>query len=494
VALLRPSTANATGSGTVIDPAQVVLPSIFDAYAQPDALPPLVLANLLSPQLWELAARVASRAAADAPVVDDELPPALRAAQREIDRRFEHLTPVRTAGVFGEIDLDAEGARLGADVVAGAIARIAEGFRWRLELGQIDAALVDAVSAMIAQRRFPAYHYATFDVIRASSHAAATRRRVPLGLTSCLDEAAIFSALVMTLPAGTVDSVVVLGAPDHYTVFGWNEAGVPWWFYGKNCLLSARDWRRLVAEQHGGDAQRAFDARFRLFDRIVTVDGTFDLASGRCEIPAVDLEAIVAAIDRCFGARPQQLAAALARPLAPQPPSPFAPLFLDLLALESLAAVRDHIDRLAGSALDPVIALVLYAYRSLVVGDLAPYLAAARRSHACAKLGPGIGSLDEALALVRAIPGRTSMFGDRRRIAMPEETLRVQTGSDVDRALLLHVLLESVPALGPAHGAIETWFDADGAFVVGPDFCIGAQTMTHADPGAARTAKARRIG
>ena len=45
-----------------IDPARVVLPSIFDAYAHPDALLPLALANLLSPHLWELAARVAQAA------------------------------------------------------------------------------------------------------------------------------------------------------------------------------------------------------------------------------------------------------------------------------------------------------------------------------------------------------------------------------------------------------------------------------------------------
>jgi hypothetical protein len=481
------------GTFTGVEPSRVVLPSIFDAYAHPDALLPLALANLLSPHLWELAARVAHRSATSA-ASDDTLPPALRAVRREIDQRFLHLTPVRTAGIFGEIDLDAESERLGADVVARAIERITDGLHTRLGLGQIDTALFDAVTGMIAQRRFPSYHYATYDVIRASGHATAAGHHAPLGLTSCLDEAAIFAALVMTLPPGTVEGVIVLAAPDHYTVFGWSADGVPWWFYGKNCLLSAPEWQQLVTEQHDGDRQRAFDVRFRLFDRIITVDGTFDLASGRCEIPAADLAEILAMLERFFGERPQQLSAALSRPLVAAPPSPFAPLFLDLLALASPEAVREHIDRFAGSTLDPAIGLVLYAYRSLAVDDLAPYVAAARASHACTRFGRECASFDDALALVRALPGRTSMFGDRQRIAMPEETLRVQTGSDIDRALLLQVLLESVPACGTARGAIETWFDPDDSYVVGPDFCIRATTMERVEVSAARTAKARRLG
>ena len=103
-----------------------------------------------------------------------------------------------------------------------------------------------------------------------------------------------------------------------------------------------------------------------------------------------------------------------------------------------------------------------------------------------------MASAAEALAFVRGIEGRDSIFSDRERIAMPEETLRLRTGSDRDVALLLHVLVESMPGIG-RHDAIETWFAADDSYVVGPDFCASLARMAFIDRADPAKAAARRV-
>lgn len=509
-----------------IDSSLVVLPSIFDAYAQPDLLLPLVLANLLSPQLWSLSARVRERAASDqagaggtahgtgaAPRVagssvpgrdhatdvegatrgtaQDALPPTLRAAQVQIDRSFEHLTPTRTAELFGELDLDEEAARVGSGIVDHALREIMSGIRRRVADGTLDPAIETALLDLIAHRRFPAYHYATFDIVRANRRLVQGRRRVPHGLTSCLDEAAIFAALVLTLPEIAVNSVVCLGSPEHYTAFGWNESGEPWWFYSKNKLLSEAEWQRIVDADHAGDAQAAFDRHLNQIDRVVSISGTYHFALGQSSIPEDHLRQIVAMLDRFFGVRLRQVDLSLRQPIAYRPPSPFAPVFRELLADRSEPKTRRKLRKQVDPEIDRLMEIVLHAYRSLTVADLTPYLVAARRSPMCRELAATLTSITAALDLVRAIPGRESIFGDRERIAMPEETLRFQTGSDRDFALLVHVLLESMP--GAAHAEITTVFAPDDSYVVGPGYCVSLRQMALVETSEADVPNARRL-
>ena len=53
--------------------------------------------------------------------------------------------------------------------------------------------------------------------------------------------------------------------------------------------------------------------------------------------------------------------------------------------------------------------------------------------------------MPDALSIVASLTGRDSIFGSRDRIAMPDETLYFNTGSDRDRALLLYTLLRCSP-------------------------------------------------
>ncbi len=467
-----------------------VAPNIFDAHVHPNLLLPLVLANLLSPQLWSLTARVLARSVeGDRPVnLPDPgaagdpwgIPSAVREVQRQIDRHFEHLSPARVAEIYGEYDLDEERRRLGSAAVDYAIDRIGRTLRWRRERGTLPDASVLSLEDCVARGRFPAFHYANFDVVRASRRHLRRQAHSTIGLTSCLDETAIFAALAMTLPAGMVDTIVVLASPAHYTAFGWDATGRAWWFFGKNVLYSSGDWRDLVAEHYGGDAQQAFEDRLPDWDRIIGVTGSFQFSDGRCSIPDERVERITIMIDGFFGVRLCQLDAALGRPRRHEGIFRFAPVFRELLGVASIDTVRQRLLCSDGNQLDAALEAVRFAYRSLRVKDARPYLEVARRSPSCRRIGAGLASLEEAVAVVAGIAGTQSIFEDEDRIAMPEETLRFQTGNDRDRALLLHVLLEQMYAARDEFVPVETLFTESDSLVRAADFCFSTRTMSAA--------------
>jgi hypothetical protein len=52
------------------------------------------------------------------------------------------------------------------------------------------------------------------------------RKHKPLGLTCCLDEAAILVGLGLTLPAVSPENFALLGSPAHYSVLAWPGADI----------------------------------------------------------------------------------------------------------------------------------------------------------------------------------------------------------------------------------------------------------------------------
>ncbi len=472
--------------------SDVISPNIFDAHVNPGLILPLVLANLLSRQLWDFSARITRRVelaalesagrAVNSDAMED-IAPELREVQHQINRHFEHLTHERVIETNGELNLADENTRLGEKNVKAALDNITASFEWRESRGT--ARGTDSIRQCIEQGKFPAYFYATFDVIRANRRGVRHRKHVPMGLTSCLDEVAIFAALVMTLPAATVDTVVILASPAHYTAFGWNAAGQPWWFYGKNALFSATQWHMRVADQYHGDAQLAFEDCLPFTDRIISINGTFDFLSGQSSIPEESLAQIVTMLDVFFGIRLAQLDLALKQARTPAPPSVFAPMFRELLGVESIASVRERMIDLAGQNHDSARQSVLLSYRSLSVIDPLPFLFAARNSPSCRRIGKTLGSLQDALSVIQAITGHDSIFEDRTRLAMPEETLRLDSGSDRDRALLLHILLECMfehqQQFPQQPFPVETLLTETDSFVCGPDFCISITQMANVE-------------
>jgi len=459
-----------------------ISPNIFDAYADTNFLLPLVLGNLLSTKLWDLSLKIQTKLKTMAdedsghhPQTGDPIKH-MRAIQHQLDRHFKHLNADLVSTTFGELNLVDERERLGAPLVNGAVDRIKNTFLLRLSEQALPAEAVDSLLNQIEHERFPAYFYKNFDVVLASRNLTGRRARAPLGLTSCLDEVAIFAALAMTMPAANVDGIIALASAAHYCAFGWTATGEPWWLYGKNKLLSKQDWQQLVDQQYEGNPQAAFDFFLGDMDRIICASGVFDLKTGKTEISNALTEEILQKLDYFFGIRLSQLSTALALPVSRTHESPLAPVLRELLGTHSREQTRQRlIDEQT-----PDILPVLYSYRSLAVPDIRPYLEIARHQPLTKARAKEMKTYREVFALISEIEGSDSIFGDRDRIAMPDETLTLETGTDRDKALLAQVMLEHLGQAQSCQDLVMTTLTEEESYVSGKDFCLSLNTFQEA--------------
>jgi hypothetical protein len=451
-----------------------IAPNIFDVHADPQIIIPMVLGNLMSPLLWKLSEGIAAQQEQDGAGTErEQLNARLQALQRQVDRRFEHVSPARVAELNGVLDLDEESLRLGDVTVRSAVASIQATISWRTERGTLTTG--DAITELIPQGRFPDYSYGNIDVLHASRRLLGKRSHPPLGITSCLDEVAIFAALAMTGPVDQLDGIVVLASPAHYTVFGWT-GDESWWFYGKNALIRATDFQDLVAQQYAGDAQSAFDDRLPQIQHIVSRRGSHDLTTGVGSIPSDELDLIIAAMDRFFGVRLSQVGTD--RSIVTTGHTALNDLLDECLPLRSAAAVQAHVFAAAAGIPDPMhdaAQSVLASFRSIHLADPSAYLEVARRSSLLRSVAVGITSIDEAIAIVAGIAGDESIFLDRDRLAMPDELLRLGTGTDRDKALALHALIEMASLV--QRGELVTTFFADDSIVEGPGMRVSTVMM-----------------
>lgn len=470
-------------SGNDADLSVAIAPNIFDAYLNPDLLLPLVLGNLLSSRLWSLSDRISQKLSQAQskpdPCVSQHnvgIDPMdyIRAIQREIDRNFTHLQQSQVAEIYGELDLAQESARLGQDHITRAAQALTYFYTNSPLVTSWPEEIKHTTLSDLEQQRFPAFYYANFDVIRAHRFMKGSRANAPMGLTSCLDEVSIFAALAMTLKPGIVQNVIVLSCLTHYTAFGWNKNGASWWLYGKNKFFTQTDWQESVQTNFNGDAQLAFNQRFQDFDKITSVAGTFDLNTGRSSISALHVDEIIQKLDLFFGCRLTQISSAISHSRKQEPESTIAPIMRELLGTQSIDLARTKLLR----SDDEASKQALYSYRSLQIANLSPYLSIARHNPSAKRLGAKLESLQHAVDVVKEIEGSTSIFDDRTRIAMPDETLRLRTGSDIDKALLLHVLTEHYHrSMGLATPCVTLVTQID-SFVCSGDFCFNLNRMS----------------
>ncbi len=449
-----------------MEQSQVVAPDLFDAIAEPGVLLPLVMANAMSPRLWRLGRRVATA------------PDPLEAARRVVDTSFTHASPEAMARVSGYLDLDAERRRLGARVVDDAIAEIDRAWEERRRRGLLPDG--DGLQGVMASGRFPAYSYANVDVVHAARRTPGGPGQRPRGLTSCMDEAALFAALLIPAPNATarLDGVALLLSSTHSTAFCWagDEA---WWFWGKRALFTRADFAGRVEQRHHGDVAEALvEIMAAPMRRIVSRRGTLDLTTGRSSLPPDEVQRTLAAIDRFFGCRPDALAGPIDS-LEYVPPSAHDRLFDQAVRCTSADEVQGLVrDALHGDADDRTAAThALLAFRSLDLDDLMPYLHAARRGPLVTRLAATLGSADQAIAAVAAL-GAAPALGDPRRLALPDEVLGRGSASAAERALLLHVLLERVGS-----GPVRTVLMGDDAITRSGSLAVRASDLAQVNAG-----------
>lgn len=445
---------------------RAVAPNLFDVILDPTLAFTLVLANLMSPRLWELRGRMLHAAEPTAPQI-----------QNLLDHHFEHLSPARVAELNGVFDLDVLDMLYGKDAIERVRTSIVATLDWRVSRGTSNQQ--DLALDLIGQRKFPAYTYGTIDEAWAHRRLLQQRKHKPFGLTCCLDEAAIFTALFLILGERSVGDIALLGSPTHYTVLTWH-GDEKWWFYSKHELFSAPAWAQFTAAGYGDNRQMAFDDRLPDFDRIMTMSGSYLLTTGECSMPERYRAAIIERIDAFFGFRPAQLAAALQRPQQPVAGLDVAQLVDSAASAPDANAARATIRNAALRAGNLAALRALYTYRTLDVPDPSCYLQSARHSCQIENFLPQAQTIDDAMRAVNAISGTESIFEDPNRIAMPEETARYATGTVRDKALLLHVLLERILGVEGSPGAgLETLFSDTDSFVRSTQFCISVSRMAY---------------
>ena len=130
----------------------------------------------------------------------------------------------------------------------------------------------------------------------------------------------------------------------------------------------------------------------------------------------------------------------------------------DPLGFDSAGAYQREIKRLAREYPASFYVYALYAFRTLDVPNPEVYLRAAMRDHNVRQLAKKIKTPADAEAIVAGIEGTESIFGDPDRIAMPDETLYFNTGTDRDRTLLRFALLKNSDLSSEVDDAV--WLNA----------------------------------
>ena len=466
---------------TTLDPSAAVSPNIFDVLYNSTLIAPILLANLLSPNLWLLSEKIRFKyspsqgALEPAPtpipaiaIRDNGLSKALREIQRQIDRGFKHVHPNEIAEIYGYLDIQTERRRLGDELLNDTLDKLQQAFKERAALGEQQATLTNVILHDISHERFPAYIYQNYDLVHAHRKFRSHGSRAPDGLTSCLDETTIFVALVLALNPDEVSGIAILSSQTHYSAFGYGPDKEPWWFYGKNRLYSKKQWRLIIDENFGGDAQRCFDALFADFNKITTAAGAFEFDTGQCSIEVADLQQYLEQVDDFFGMRLRQVAQGLSQPRQTAADSPFSAILRQTLSIQSRADVEQLVERLPA----PLFNSVRYAYRAWDVPDRPPYLHAARRNPLAIKLASQLEDVSAALLQLQKITKSESIFNDRERVALPDETLRLESGTDRDKALLLHVLLEHIAQRDKqTPGLVKSAYGLENSWVFYQDAC-----------------------
>jgi hypothetical protein len=420
-----------------------VAPNIFDVLCNADHIATLCLANLLSPSLWKLGKELQKTAPKVNPLnkLNSDIPASIQFVKQYINKKFTHVNPIDTAKTYGMIDLESEKARFSPAQFDGIIKGLVDFFtQYQQQIGEpgkVGGAVLDWVSDGV----YPNYVYLNYDLVSAHHGITGLSVKSPNPLTSCLDEVALFISLVLTLiKKEELSAIIIMSSITHYSAFGYSLNGQRWWFNGKNRLYSKRDWDQMVEKSYSGIPQSCFDDQFENFNKITTVSGSFEFDSGNSGISDNYLEEYLKELHEFFGIELTQITSAIKNKKMQAVEADDANFLRALLNLESEA---DLLLRLQN--LDTVWSKkVFYNYRSLNVGDYQPYLQSARRNPLALKASKDIKNLSQVIRFIKSLPGNQSIFGDRERIAMPDETLRFKTGTDRDKCLLTQVMLEFI--------------------------------------------------
>ncbi|WP_171208161.1 MULTISPECIES: hypothetical protein [unclassified Ruegeria] len=414
-------------------------PALFEAAIDPQLLTVLMLANLMSPTLWQLRDKVLARAHAKYPNEDH-----LRQAHitlemlAYVNQHFTHDYPMNTAQKVGVAELSDIRQRLGAAGVDDALDLIRQHFHHRDEQGLLTPAL--DIFPVLNQEKFPIFNYSTIDGLRAMRRLLGHKKHKPMGVTICADEATLTATLANILHGISFVDIFLLATPAHYTTF-LRKDGERFWCNGKPEFFDKHTWDKTCAAPGSPGPQAAFAARLPFLDRLISPLGTLRIATGESSIPKPALDRFLDESRAFFGCTLDPLQQAVDAGITFQTPSIDAS---DLRALDQLTGAdhaRQVISDLAKAQPMSVFDQALYCIRDLDVPYPGAYLAAALHGTKLRGAAARVASWADACAVVDTIAGTEPVLGARDRLALPDEVLLFQTGDDVDKGLLLFSLL-----------------------------------------------------
>jgi len=454
--------------------AQAARPTLFDAAARPELLVVLIYANLMSPLLWDLLAKITARAGAAAGA---DTPALMAQIHADVDGRFYHMDPLGFAGSEGLLDLDEERGRLSAASVDEALRIIRRGLEGLADAGRLKPG--QDIFALIDAGRFPEYEYATLEVIEAHAQTLGWKHR-PLGVTMCADEAVLIASLALAAGRVIPAEVAILGSPVHYSVFLHPE-GNGHWFNGKHEYHDAQGWRNLVQGMSAAQIQQLVDDRCFYLDRISTPRGVLWMGHGLSTLAPEAVDALDAELRRFLGIELREIGDVRQGLHFERSPLLDAPA-LDLRGCECAEDVVAKVVALAESFPGSVYELALYTARRLEVATPGAYVRAARRGWRLQRAARQVRTLEDALDCLAGVPGHDPVFGSVDRIALPDEVLLFARGSHRDRALLLYCLcLESAHLPQAVKDDTEVLFCAGASLLRMGQRCIDVMTLRPVD-------------
>lgn len=395
----------------------------IDYYAQ-ELIPAFLLADLMSPALW--AWRAEKKAHAAEGVL---LSPKSRLNQ--LQRFFHRYTFIDIPGApggdpWGLLDFAAEERRLGSEFV-GRIRREYDATFRKLLVDNPESQFGQIINQeYYKQGLFPRLKNETLEVMNAFARVDAEGKRGG----KCIGLGMLWAAAMAVWGRFPLDRIVITGNRAHMFVFLDEEDGH---------LLNNTKWFSSTRINNQSELSE--------FVREVAsgTDTTFFYipAVGMCHSPDKTSQIPYERITNLYA----DLGGFVTNPI--KHPNPDEIQFISLaqaipnpLDHESAETYQAAVVSLAEQHPGSIYEFALYAFRKLAVLYPQVYVRAAARDYHVKQLAQGINTLDEALAIVTSVAGRNSIFGTRERIATPDETLYFSMGSDRDRALLLHTLIQ----------------------------------------------------
>lgn len=405
---------------------KAISPSLFSAALHPDLIIALIIANLMSPRLWELARRIPTGDNANTDVM-------MKRLHKFVNQNFYHPNPSEFCRVWGlyERETVTDPDELASSDRAMSIIR----------QGIVITRNKDAnfVIGLLDNSNAPRYIYPTVDMILAYAPTLQELKPPVLGMTACLDECVLITSLALAAGLCKMEDIVLVGSPLHYTLYLFpDDEG--YMFNAKREFFRRRDW----IKQSGGDPEassRLFMEKLFVCDRIITPFGYCLFSDGPTTITPERMETTITRISRFLSATPKELSLALSASRKERATGLIGAQQIDHLPVLSCNSIEAAV--LAGKD-DPDQSLfeaALYVFRHPRVSEPELYKEAAMRGFRSYILSGMVLCPADAREIVDGISGNESIYGESLRIAMPDEVLAFNSASNEEKELLEETLL-----------------------------------------------------